>query len=76
MLLTAHSLRVFIYIVRLTYKKWLFQSYQVPTIAEWLRHEFQSETLVRIGADPMLVSAMDWKTWEEELGNETCLENT
>lgn len=32
-------------------------------------HEFGSQSSVRIGADPTLVSAIDWETWEDELGN-------
>ncbi|XP_053978768.1 xaa-Pro aminopeptidase 1-like isoform X1 [Hylaeus volcanicus] len=42
---------------------------EVPSITEWLRHEFQSRVRVRIGADPTLVSAVDWETWEYELAN-------
>ncbi|XP_076239217.1 xaa-Pro aminopeptidase 1 isoform X2 [Calliopsis andreniformis] len=41
----------------------------VPSITEWLRHEFQDRVGVRIGADPTLVSAVDWETWEYELAN-------
>ncbi|XP_031846075.1 xaa-Pro aminopeptidase 1 isoform X2 [Nomia melanderi] len=41
----------------------------VPTLTEWLKHEFQSNLSVRIGADPTLVSAVDWETWEEKLAN-------
>lgn len=42
---------------------------QVPSITEWLIHEFHNQALVRIGADPTLVSAIDWEIWEDELGN-------
>ncbi|XP_076174518.1 xaa-Pro aminopeptidase 1 [Ptiloglossa arizonensis] len=41
----------------------------VPSITEWLKHEFQSREHVRIGADPTLVSADRWETWEQELAN-------
>ncbi|KAK9301554.1 hypothetical protein QLX08_006111 [Tetragonisca angustula] len=41
---------------------------EVPSITEWLKHEFHSQN-VRIGADPTLVSAIDWETWEDELAN-------
>ncbi|XP_050574857.1 xaa-Pro aminopeptidase ApepP-like isoform X3 [Bombus affinis] len=43
---------------------------EVPSITEWLMHEFRSQkNSVRIGADPTLVSAIDWETWEDELAN-------
>ncbi|CAK9795545.1 Xaa-Pro aminopeptidase 1 [Anthophora quadrimaculata] len=42
---------------------------EVPTITEWLKHEFENRAPVRIGADPTLVSAIDWETWEDELAN-------
>lgn len=42
---------------------------QVPSITEWLIHEFHNQALVRIGVDPTLVSAIDWEIWEDELGN-------
>ncbi|XP_017795279.1 PREDICTED: xaa-Pro aminopeptidase 1-like [Habropoda laboriosa] len=42
---------------------------EVPTVTEWLKHEFQNQALVNIGADPTLVSAIDWETWENELAN-------
>uniref|UniRef100_V9IGE4 Xaa-Pro aminopeptidase 1 n=1 Tax=Apis cerana TaxID=7461 RepID=V9IGE4_APICE len=41
----------------------------VPSITEWLIHEFHNQALVRIGADPTLVSAIDWEIWEDELAN-------
>ncbi|XP_015431668.1 PREDICTED: xaa-Pro aminopeptidase 1-like [Dufourea novaeangliae] len=41
----------------------------VPTITDWLRHEFQSSPSVRIGADPTLVSSVDWETWDYKLAN-------
>ena len=42
---------------------------EVPSITDWLMHEFRSQSSVRIGADPTLVSAIDWETWEDELAN-------
>ena len=42
---------------------------EVPSVTEWLKHEFQSQASVRIGADPTLVSAVDWEMWENELAN-------
>ncbi|XP_034173971.2 xaa-Pro aminopeptidase ApepP isoform X2 [Osmia lignaria lignaria] len=42
---------------------------EVPSITEWLKHQFQSRAIARIGADPTLVSAIDWEMWEDELAN-------
>lgn len=38
-------------------------------MTEWLIHEFQNRTEVRIGANPKLIPASIWKTWEDDLGN-------
>lgn len=38
-------------------------------MTEWLKHEFRNKPVVRVAADPTLVSAIDWETWENELGN-------
>ncbi|KAG8036386.1 hypothetical protein G9C98_003708 [Cotesia typhae] len=49
---------------------WILMKYGhkgVPTITEWLRNEFSNRTDVRIGADPMLIPAFVWETWEKEL---------
>jgi len=32
--------------------------------------EFQNRSEVRIGANPKLISAFIWETWENELGND------
>jgi len=32
--------------------------------------EFQNQSEVRIGANPKLIPAFTWETWEHELGNE------
>lgn len=32
--------------------------------------KFQNWSEVRIGANPKLISAFTWETWENELGNE------
>ncbi|XP_020295575.1 xaa-Pro aminopeptidase 1-like isoform X2 [Pseudomyrmex gracilis] len=45
--------------------------HDVPTITEWLIHEFRNRTEVRIGANPKLISAYMWELWEEELANST-----
>lgn len=34
-------------------------------------YEFRNQTEVRIGANPKLVSASMWETWEDDLGNES-----
>lgn len=39
-------------------------------MTEWLIHEFRNRTEVRIGANPKLISAFIWETWEDELGND------
>ncbi|XP_044594219.1 probable Xaa-Pro aminopeptidase P isoform X2 [Cotesia glomerata] len=49
---------------------WILMKYGhkgVPSITEWLRNEFSNRTDVRIGADPMLIPAFVWETWEKEL---------
>ncbi|XP_036138554.1 xaa-Pro aminopeptidase ApepP isoform X2 [Monomorium pharaonis] len=43
--------------------------HDVPTITEWLMHEFQNRSEVRIGANPKLIPAFAWETWEEEFAN-------
>ncbi|XP_011138662.1 xaa-Pro aminopeptidase 1 isoform X1 [Harpegnathos saltator] len=43
--------------------------YDVPSIAEWLMHEFQNQTEVRIGANPKLIPASIWQTWKDDLEN-------
>nr|XP_033332361.1 xaa-Pro aminopeptidase 1-like isoform X2 [Megalopta genalis] len=42
---------------------------EVPTIPDWLTHEFGNGPPVRIGADPTLVPNVLWSTWEEYLAN-------
>ncbi|XP_047347893.1 xaa-Pro aminopeptidase 1 isoform X2 [Vespa velutina] len=41
----------------------------IPTITEWLKHEFQNRPNIRIGADPKLVPAAIWEAWERDLVN-------
>ncbi|KAK2586968.1 hypothetical protein KPH14_010942 [Odynerus spinipes] len=41
----------------------------VPSITEWLKHEFKGRPNVRIGADPTLVPAATWEAWEIDLAN-------
>ncbi|XP_026670593.1 xaa-Pro aminopeptidase 1-like isoform X2 [Ceratina calcarata] len=41
----------------------------VPSLTEWLEHEFQNESNVRIGADPTLVSSNSWGSWNYDLAN-------
>ncbi|XP_076287717.1 xaa-Pro aminopeptidase 1-like isoform X2 [Lasioglossum baleicum] len=41
----------------------------VPSIPEWLINEFRSGPSARIGADPTLVSASLWISWEQALAN-------
>ncbi|XP_015591446.1 xaa-Pro aminopeptidase ApepP [Cephus cinctus] len=41
----------------------------VPTIPEWLKYEFRDHPGTIIGADPTLVPAFTWETWEGELAN-------
>nr|XP_012217793.1 PREDICTED: xaa-Pro aminopeptidase 1 isoform X1 [Linepithema humile] len=51
---------------------WILMKYgedDVPSITEWLIHEFQNRTEVRIGGNPKLISADTWQTWEDELAN-------
>ncbi|RLU18060.1 hypothetical protein DMN91_010302 [Ooceraea biroi] len=43
--------------------------YDVPRITEWLIHEFQNRSEVRIGANPKLISAFTWEAWEDALAN-------
>ncbi|CAL1684335.1 unnamed protein product [Lasius platythorax] len=43
--------------------------HDVPTITEWLIHEFQNRSEIRIGANPRLISAFMWEMWENELAN-------
>ncbi|XP_018351410.1 PREDICTED: xaa-Pro aminopeptidase 1-like isoform X2 [Trachymyrmex septentrionalis] len=43
--------------------------HDVPTITEWLMQEFQNRSEVRIGANPKLIPAFTWETWEHELAN-------
>ncbi|KYM95234.1 Xaa-Pro aminopeptidase 1 [Cyphomyrmex costatus] len=43
--------------------------HDVPTITEWLIQEFQNRSEVRIGANPKLIPAFTWETWEHELVN-------
>ncbi|XP_076656395.1 xaa-Pro aminopeptidase 1 isoform X2 [Halictus rubicundus] len=45
-----------------------FRDY-VPNITEWLINEFRGVPSARIGADPTLVSASLWISWEEALAN-------
>lgn len=43
--------------------------FQVPTLPEWLLHEFQSDKkITRIGADPALIPADTWENWQRDLG--------
>lgn len=42
-------------------------------MTEWLQHEFQDRSEVRIGANPKLVSAFIWEAWEDALGNDNLL---
>ncbi|XP_015175825.1 PREDICTED: xaa-Pro aminopeptidase 1-like isoform X1 [Polistes dominula] len=41
----------------------------IPSITEWLKHEFRNRFNIRIGADPKLVSAATWEAWERDLAN-------
>ncbi|XP_070510805.1 xaa-Pro aminopeptidase 1 isoform X1 [Cardiocondyla obscurior] len=43
--------------------------HNVPTMTEWLIHEFKNRSEVRIGANPKLIPAFIWNTWENELAN-------
>ncbi|GAB1861150.1 Xaa-Pro aminopeptidase 1-like isoform X2 [Camponotus japonicus] len=43
--------------------------FDVPTITQWLIHEFRNQSEVRIGANPRLISAFIWEIWENELAN-------
>ncbi|XP_034942573.1 xaa-Pro aminopeptidase ApepP [Chelonus insularis] len=43
----------------------------VPTLTQWLKHEFRNYTEVRVGADPMLIPAHVWDTWQKELAQST-----
>ncbi|XP_029168203.1 xaa-Pro aminopeptidase 1-like isoform X3 [Nylanderia fulva] len=42
---------------------------EVPTVTDWLIHEFQNQSEIRIGANPKLISAFMWEIWENELVN-------
>ncbi|XP_053597263.1 xaa-Pro aminopeptidase ApepP isoform X1 [Microplitis demolitor] len=49
---------------------WILMKYGhkgVPSITEWLINEFDNRTEVRIGADPMLIPAFIWESWENQL---------
>ncbi|KAF7992374.1 hypothetical protein HCN44_001699 [Aphidius gifuensis] len=39
----------------------------VPSMTEWLQHEFKNNTKTRIGADPTLIPAHTWQIWEKDL---------
>ncbi|XP_014481659.1 PREDICTED: xaa-Pro aminopeptidase 1-like isoform X2 [Dinoponera quadriceps] len=42
----------------------------VPSLTKWLIHEFRNRTqVVRIGANPKLISASTWEAWEIDLEN-------
>lgn len=41
---------------------------------DWLKNEFK-DTKARIGADPKLIPAVVWDSWEAELGNRNRLKN-
>ncbi|KAG7213138.1 hypothetical protein KM043_002453 [Ampulex compressa] len=48
---------------------WMLIRAATPSIIQWLKHEFRNQSHVRIGADPTLVPAFTWETWEDELAN-------
>jgi len=45
-------------------------------MTEWLIHEFQNRSEVRIGANSKLISAFIWERWENALGKHNLLINT